>query len=106
MYIELWHELLRAITLALTLYHICIYRHEVPWADLPILPDAWHLILCLNFVYISAVLSPLRKLAKITAENVNQPHRYKVGHKVLLFHRCVSNMDFLVLFLWFWFIFL
>ena len=52
------------------------------------------------------VLSPLRKLAKITAENVNQPHRYKVGHEVLLFHRCVSNMDFLVLFLWFWFIFL
>jgi hypothetical protein len=52
LYIELWHELWRAITLALTLYHICLYRPEVPWADLPILPDAWRLLLCLNFVYI------------------------------------------------------
>jgi hypothetical protein len=30
MYIELWHELLRAISLALTPYNIYIYRHESP----------------------------------------------------------------------------
>src|SRR6266568_8609190 len=30
MYIKLWHELLRATLLALTLYNIYIYRHESP----------------------------------------------------------------------------
>lgn len=52
------------------------------------------------------VLAPLRKLAKITAEKVNHAHRYKVGHWVLLSHRFVSNVYFLVLFLWLWFLFL
>jgi hypothetical protein len=30
MYMKLWHELLRATLLALTLYNIYIYRHESP----------------------------------------------------------------------------
>ena len=52
------------------------------------------------------LLSPLRKLAKITAEKVNHLHRKKVGHWVLLAHCFVSKVHFLVLFLWLWFIFL
>jgi hypothetical protein len=53
-----------------------------------------------------SLLSPLRKLAKITAEKVNHPHRNKVGHGVLLAHCFVSKVHCLVLFLWLWFIFL
>ena len=30
MYIKLWHELLRATLLTLTLYNIYLYRHESP----------------------------------------------------------------------------
>jgi hypothetical protein len=52
------------------------------------------------------LLSPLRKLTKITAENVNQPHQYKVGHWVLLAHCFIAKVHFLMLFLWLWFIFL
>lgn len=51
------------------------------------------------------VLSPLRKLAKITAEKVNHLHRNKVGHWVLRAPCFVSKVNFLVLFLWLWFFF-
>lgn len=52
------------------------------------------------------VLSPLRKLAKITAEKVNHLHRKKVGHWLLLALCFVSKVHFQVLFLWLWFFFL
>jgi hypothetical protein len=50
------HERFSAFPLALTLYNIDIYQHKTGSASPCTRCEVWVLILCLNFVYISAVL--------------------------------------------------